>query len=208
MSFYKNTCEDFTNKVFSKDPAPGGGGVAALAGALGIALGGMVCNLTAGKKKYAMYEEDIQRIIKEAEALKVRFLNMMDEDAENFVPLSQAYSLPAGTDEEKAFKEEELDRCLKVAITTPIDIIEKAYESIALFEELAIKGSKLALSDVGCGIALIRSALSMGWLNALINLNMIKDEEYVNNMKNKVLPLVEKGIEKCDKIYVDVLNAI
>ena len=104
MSFYKNTCEDFTNKVFSKDPAPGGGGVAALAGALGIALGGMVCNLTAGKKKYAMYEEDIQRIIKEAEALKVRFLKMMDEDAENFVPLSQAYSLPAGTDEEKAFK--------------------------------------------------------------------------------------------------------
>ena len=102
---------------------------------------------------------------------------MMDEDAENFVPLSQAYSLPAGTDEEKAFKEKELDRCLKVAITTPIDIIEKAYESIALFEELAIKGSKLALSDVGCGIALIRSALSMGWLNALINLNMIKDAE-------------------------------
>lgn len=208
MSFYKNTCEEFTNKTFSKDPAPGGGGVAALAGALGIALGGMVCNLTAGKKKYEMYEEDIQRIIKDTEVLKDRFLKMMDEDAENFVPLSKAYSLPVGTDEEKAYKEKELDRCLKIAMTTPIDTIECAYKSIELFEELAIKGTKLALSDVGCGATLIRSTLSMGLLNVVANLNMIKDEEYVRNIKAEIYPLVEKGIEKCDKIFVDVLNTI
>lgn len=208
MSLYKYTCEEFIEHTFSKEPTPGGGSVASFTGALGIALGGMVCNLTAGKKKYAMYEDDIQRITKRADALKERFIDMMNEDAENFLPLSKAYSLPTATEAEKRYKEEELERCLKIATKTPINIVENAYECIALFEELSIKGSILAVSDVGCGIALVRSVLAMGWLNVMTNLNMIKDEEYVGKVKAKIAPLVESGVKKCDKIYTDVLKAI
>ncbi len=73
-------------------------------GALGVALGGMVCNLTTGKKKYAEYEEDIQRIMKDAEGLKNKLMAMIDQDAENFLPLSKAYGLPKETEEEKKLK--------------------------------------------------------------------------------------------------------
>ena len=150
---------------FSKEPVPGGGGVSAIVGALGVALGGMVCNLTTGKKKYAEYEEDIQRIMKDAEVLKNQLMDMIDQDAENFLPLSKAYGLPRETEEEKAYKAQVMEDCLKVACSVPIDIVKTAFEAIKLHEELAVKGSKLALSDVGVGVALLRSAILGGWLN-------------------------------------------
>lgn len=208
MSLSKYTCEEFIDRAFSKRPTPGGGSAAALAGALAVALGGMVCNLTTGKKKYAMYEEDIQRIIKEAESYKKCFLNMMDDDALNFLPLSEAYSLPSETDEEKAYKGKELQRCLVLATETPIRIVQCACECVEIFEVLAVKGSLLALSDVGCGIALLRSVVAMGWLNVVTNLNMMNDEKYVTSVKDKLIPMVESAVKRCDKIYTDVLNTI
>ncbi len=104
MNYAELTCTKFVDETFSKAPVPGGGGVASLVGALGVALGGMVCNLTTGKKKYAQYEEDIQRIMKEAEELKTTMMGMIDQDARNFLPLSKAYGLPTSTDEEKKYK--------------------------------------------------------------------------------------------------------
>ena len=100
----------------------------------------MVCNLTAGKKKYAMYEDDIQRIIKDSEKLKTELMSLIDKDAENFYPLSQCYGLPANTEEEKAVKEEKMQAALKVAITAPIETVRLSYKAIKLHEELAVKG--------------------------------------------------------------------
>lgn len=205
MKLVQASCVGFVDETFSKAPVPGGGGVAALAGALGIALGGMVCNLTTGKKKYAQYEEDIQRIMKEAEALKSRLLELIDEDAENFYPLSKAYGLPKNTEEEKKIKEETLQKCLKVAIQGPVDIIKVCYASIKLQEELAEKGSMLAISDVGCGVLLLKGAMQSGWLNVVINLNSITDEQYVADLKAELVPLMEEGCRICDEVYEKVL---
>ena len=77
------SCEKFADETFSSAPVPGGGGVAALVGSIGAALAGMVCNLTTGKKKYAQYEADIQRITGEARALMIALLAQLDRDAEN-----------------------------------------------------------------------------------------------------------------------------
>jgi formiminotetrahydrofolate cyclodeaminase len=208
MKYAQMGCDKFVDETFSKAPVPGGGGVSALVGALGVALGGMVCNLTTGKKAYAQYEEDIQRIMKEADALKVNMMDMIDQDAENFLPLSKAYGLPKETEEQKKFKEETLEAALKVACGVPVDIVRVSFDAIKLHEELAEKGSKLALSDVGVGVQLLRSALIGGWLNVVININMIKDQDYVANIRKELVPLVENGVKICDNVYEKVLKTL
>ena len=198
------SCEKFADETYSKAPVPGGGGVAALVGSIGAALAGMVGNLTTGKKKYAEYEDDIQRILKEAKELQDDLLSQIDKDAENFYPLSQCYGMKAETDEEKAIKEEKMQACLKVSIGAPIEIVKLAFKAIKLHEELATKGSKLAVSDVGCGVVCLKAALQSAWLNVMINLKSIKDEDYVKSVEAELLPLVEEGEKLADNIYEDV----
>ena len=205
MKLVQASCVGFVDETFSKAPVPGGGGVAALAGALGTALGGMVCNLTTGKKKYAQYEEDIQRIMNEAEALKNRLLELIDEDAHNFFPLSKSYGLPKNTEEEKKIKEETLQKCLKVAIQGPVDIMKVCHDAIKLQEELVDKGSMLAISDVGCGVLLLKGAMQSGWLNVVVNLNSITDEKYVADLRAELVPLMDEGCRICDEVYEKVL---
>ncbi|MDD6807225.1 MAG: cyclodeaminase/cyclohydrolase family protein [Oscillospiraceae bacterium] len=202
------TCEKFVDETFSKAPVPGGGGVAALVGSIGAALAGMVCNLTTGKKKYAEYEDDIQRIIKEAETLKSQLLELIDKDAENFYPLSQCYSLPSNTDEERKTKNEKMQNALLVAISAPIEIVKISYKAIKLHEELAEKGSKIAVSDVGCGVLCLKSAMQAGWLNVMINLKSIQDENYVKSIESELLPLINEGEKLADEIYENVKNQL
>ena len=95
----QKNCVDFVDVLASKAAVPGGGGAAALAGAIGMALGSMVCNLTTGKKKYAQYEEAIQEILVKAGKLQEELLSMIDKDAEGFYPLSKAYGIPTSTEE-------------------------------------------------------------------------------------------------------------
>jgi len=208
MEYAELSCRKFVDETFSKAPVPGGGGVAALVAALGAALGGMVCNLTTGKKKYAQYEEDIQRIMKEAEALKTSLMDMIDQDAKNFLPLSQAYGLPTSTDEEKKHKEEVMQKALKVAIQVPVEIVKVCYQAIKLQEELADKGSMLAISDVGCGVLCLKGAMMSGWLNVVINLKSITDEAYVADLKADLLPKLDEGQKICDEVYEKVLNKL
>ena len=202
------SCEKFADETFSSAPVPGGGGVAALVGSIGAALAGMVCNLTTGKKKYAQYEADIQRIIGEARALMNELMAQIDRDAENFYPLSQCYGLPATTDEEKAVKEQKMQAALKVAITAPIDIVRLAYKAIALHKELAEKGSKLAVSDVGCGVVCLKAAMQCGWLNVMINLKSIHDPDFVAAVEAELKPMLADGEAMADAIYADVAGQL
>ncbi len=198
------SCEKFAAETFSSAPVPGGGGVAALAGSIGTALAGMVCNLTKGKKRYARYEEDIQRIIVKAEELKDELMAQIDRDAENFYPLSQCYGLPSSTEEEKAIKEEKMQAALKVAVTAPIDILRLSYQAILLHEELAVKGSKLAVSDVGCGVLLLKAAMQSAWLNVMINLKSIHDADFIAEVENELKPILAAGEDLADEIYQKV----
>ena len=202
------SCEKFADETFSSAPVPGGGGVAALVGSIGAALAGMVCNLTTGKKKYAQYEADIQRITGSARALMNELMAQIDRDAENFYPLSQCYGLPATTDEEKAVKEQKMQAALKVAITAPIDIVRLAYKAIALHKELAEKGSKLAVSDVGCGVVCLKAAMQCGWLNVMINLKSIHDPDFVSAVEAELKPMLADGEAMADAIYADVAGQL
>ncbi len=208
MKIAQKTCIEFVDALASKKAVPGGGGAAALVGSIGMALGSMVCNLTIGKKKYAEHEDVIKDILLKANKIGKDLLGMIDKDAECFLPLSKAYGLPKSTPEEIKIKEETMENALKLACEVPIDIVKTCYEAIKLHEELVDKGSKLALSDVGVGIQCLRAALLSGQLNVLININSIKDEEYVKNIRIEIDELVSKGIKICDEVYAKVETAL
>lgn len=208
MELADKTCMDFTEVLASKEPVPGGGGAAALVGAIGTALGSMVCNLTIGKKKYAQYEEEIKGILSEAGEIQKELLKMIDDDAENFLPLSKAYGMKKDTEEERKLKEETLEKALKQACEVPVSIVKKAYEAIKLHENLVNKCSKLAISDVGVGVQCLRTAIISAQLNVIININSIKDQNYVSKVKEETEKLVKEGTEIADKVYEEVVKAL
>lgn len=208
MKIAQKTCIEFVDVLASKNAVPGGGGAAALVGSIGMALGSMVCNLTIGKKKYAEHEDVIKEILLKANKIEKDLLDMIDKDSECFLPLSKAYGLPKSTSEEIKIKEETMENALKLACEVPIDIVKICYEAIKLHEELVDKGSKLALSDIGVGIQCLRAALLSGQLNVLININSIKDEEYVKNIRSEIDELVSKGTKICDEVYAKVEIAL
>ena len=124
MKISEKTCVEFVNLLASKSAVPGGGGAAALVGAIGMALGSMVCNLTIGKKKYAEYEDRVKEILVKAGEIEEKLLSMIDEDANNFLPLSKAYGLPTSTEEEKKINiflieepENHLHRSMQIALS-------------------------------------------------------------------------------------------
>ena len=208
MNISEKTCVEFVDVLASKAAVPGGGGAAALVGAIGMALGSMVCNLTIGKKKYAEYEETIKEILSKASKLEKDLLEMIDEDAKGFYPLSKAYGLPTSTDEEKQIKEETMQKALKVACEVPINIVRACHKAIKLHEELVDKGSRLAISDVGVGVQCLRAAILSAELNVVININSIKDEEYITKVNTEVKELVEDGVKICDEVFRKVEIAL
>jgi formiminotetrahydrofolate cyclodeaminase len=208
LRLVERTCIDFVDALASKAAVPGGGGAAALVGSIGTALASMVCNLTLGKKKYAQYEEDIKRIIERAQQVQNELLSMVDEDADNFLPLSKAYGMPANTDEEKAEKERVMQETLKKACEVPVKIVRTCFEAIKLHEDLVDKGSRLAISDVGVGVQCLRAALISGQINVIININMINDENYVRTVKEETDRLVSEGIKIADEVYTKVENLL
>ena len=208
MSLSKITCEEFAQKLASKEPVPGGGGVAALVGALGAALGSMVGNYSIGKKKFLGLEAKHQEIIDKSQDLMTKLLALIDEDAENFEPLSKAYGMPKDTPEQAAEKERVLQECLKVAAGGPVKMVEYIYEAIKLQEELVDISTKIIISDVGCGVQFLKAALNSAALNVTVNLNSINDAEYVKETGERVASLVADGTVICDNIYAKVVEVL
>lgn len=201
-------CSDFIHALNSKAPAPGGGGAAALVAAGGVALAGMVGHLTTGKKKYAPYQADLERILKETIILQDRLLILIDEDAENFLPLAKAYGLANQTKEEKAHKTQALEAATKVANLAPLELIQVAYQGVLLHEELALKGSTLAISDVAVGLQCLRAALQSSWINVLINLRGSTDAAYVIDVNKRIKPMVDRGLVICDRVYGEIEKSL
>ena len=208
MIYSELSAADFVTQLASKAPVPGGGGAAALIGSMGAALGNMVVNLTSGKKKYAAYEEDLQRILLELTKLQTALLNYIDEDAVAFYPLSQAYGIKANTDGEKQQKQIILQKALKEASVVPMKIVRACFRGLEIQEELSVKGSTLAISDVACGVQALRTGLLAGRVNVMINLGMIKDQEFVSETKSELDDLTIRGVSLADRIFAEIENKL
>lgn len=198
----------FSEELASKKSMPGGGSVAAYALTLSNSLASMVSNFTTGKKKYAEFEEDIQNILKKTEFISKKVIDMVDEDAEAFLPLAAAYKMPAESDDEKRIKYTEMQKCLKNAAMVPMNLLRLSLEILDLHEELLIKGSKMLISDVGVGVQMLKAAALSARLNVLINIKDINDCEYVEKISSEMEVLIEEISNRCDKIYRGVLENV
>ena len=202
------TIQEFLDVLSSKEPVPGGGGASALAGALGNALGQMVANLTIGKKKYALVEDEIKELAERMKGIQGQFSALADQDAKVFAPLAKCYSLPSGTEEEKAYKAEVMEARLLDASLVPMEIMEKASEMLEIMDILADKGSRMAVSDVGVGVQFIRTALLGAVMNVYINTKSMKNREKAEEMNEKAERLIKEGPEAADRIYQKVLEQL
>ena len=200
--------EDFADALAGPDPVPGGGGVSSYVAALGAALGSMVCALTTGKKKYAETQGELDEIIPKLEAYRRRFVDGIKEDAESFLPLAKAYSLPEATPEEKAHKEEVMEELLLKAAETPLSLMCDISECLVLLERLAEIGSRLAMSDVGVGAAMCRAAMDSASLNVFINTKYMKNREKAASLNDEATELVSGAQVLSEDILKQVRGAL
>ncbi len=207
-SFNEMSLMEYSESLASKSPTPGGGGTAALVAALAVSLGNMVGSLTVNKKKYAQVEEDILQAMKQGEELRIKLLNLIDEDAKSFEPLSKAYGLPKETEEEKRYKAMVLENALKNAAKPPMEILRTCMDVASLLEEFASKGSRLALSDAGCGAALLEGAMKSAALNVTINTKLMKDREHAKELNTEVLEILTTYTKKTESIYSSVYEEL
>ncbi len=204
MELVNLSCSDFAEKLAGKDPVPGGGGASALAGALGVCLGNMVGALTVGKKKYADVEREMYDLCGSAEMLRMELLALVEEDAEVFMPLAQAYRMPSGTQEEKARKEETMEEALLDAVRVPLKIMHACCRAIDLLEAFAEKGSVMAVSDAGAGAALCLGALRAASFNVYINTKAMKDTDRAKAFEAEADEMTGVYLKKAGKICDEV----
>ncbi|MCF6464445.1 formimidoyltetrahydrofolate cyclodeaminase [Clostridium sp. Cult2] len=204
MMLMDESIGDYIDKVASKEPTPGGGSVAALAGSLGSALTAMVGYLTIGRKMYEELDEKIKEEMRQNfEELKksIEKLNhIVDEDTKAFDKVMEAFKLPKETDEEKKNRFEAIQEGYKIALEVPLRCAEECFKVLKIQKVFADYGNVNAITDVGVGALLAATGLEGALLNVKINLLSIKDEEFKNKMEEKVDNLLKEGIELKEKL--------
>ena len=190
----------FLDKLSSKSPEPGGGSAAALVGAEGAALVGMVCYLTLGKEKYADVQADIERLRGEAESARADLQRLLQEDTEAFAAASAAYKLPKETEEQKKARSIKIQEGLKAATEVPFAIGLKSLETARLSLTAALKGNAGAVSDAGVAVLFAESAVQAAALNVRINLVSIKDAGYVADKWKKMQAVMQEVEVLKDKV--------
>ncbi len=204
MDFAKKSCTEFVDVLASKAPVPGGGGAAALVGAVGTALGNMVASLTVGKKKFADVEAEIIELSEKCTAIQNELLSLIAKDAEVFEPLAKAYGLPKETEEERKYKAEVMEAATKIACSVPMEIMVECCKAIEIIAVFAEKGSRLAVSDAGCGAVCCKAALQSASLNVFINTKAMTDRAVADELNAKANAMLEKYCAMADEIFADV----
>ncbi|MBR1673275.1 MAG: cyclodeaminase/cyclohydrolase family protein [Fretibacterium sp.] len=207
MSLAELQVSTFTERVASDVPAPGGGSVAALEGALGAALGVMAAQLTQGRKKYADFAEHAAEVEKKCEALRGRLLDAMERDNEAFNTVSAAFALPKETEEEKARRSAAIQEGLKVCTQTPLETMELCDEGLQLVASMMGRCNDSCVSDLGVAALSLKAGLQGAWLNVCINIASLKDKAFAGECREKGEALLARAIPAADECYAAVLRA-
>src|SRR5436305_97106 len=185
-SLLKMNLREFCNETLSDSPAPGGGSVAALMGALGASLGGMVANLSAGKRGWDDKIKYFSDWAVKAQQLKDELLALVDEDTAAFIKVMDAFGLPKESAEEKSARSAAVEQATKYAAEIPLKVMEMASRSYELLSEMAEKGNPASISDVGVGALATRACIGGAALNVRINLAGLKDEKFKSALLKKL----------------------
>ncbi len=190
MQLTDETVREYTERLASDQPTPGGGSAAALAGALAAASAAMVGSFTVGREKFAEVEADIKPILGKLQTQRQRLLELTDADAEAYSQVGAAYGLPKDTEEEKQARRVAIQEALKAAAEVPMGVAEACGQIIPVLPELAEKGNPNLISDVGVGAELALAALRCAELNVEVNLAFIKDEEYIVQKRQRLAQIM------------------
>jgi len=205
----KKTLNAVLDELASSSPAPGGGSVAALSGALGAALTSMVCNLTVGKKKYAAVEDEMKKILAQAEEMRGLFTSLIDKDTAAFNKVMEAYSLPKDTDPQKALRTAAIREATKEATMVPLEVMKHCIDALALAQQVAASGNVNSVSDAGVSALMLYAAVESAALNVRINLNSLGDSEFVGWKSEELESLRNTGrmmLEEIQGIVADKLK--
>jgi len=200
-SLVKMNLREFCNETLSDSPAPGGGSVAALMGALGASLGGMVANLSAGKRGWDDKLGYFSDWAVKAQQLKDELLSLVDADTAAFNKVMDAFALPKESAEEKATRSTAIQEATKHAAEVPLKVMETAYKSYELLSEMADKGNPASISDVGVGALGTRACIEGAALNVRINLGQLKDEKFKTDLQEKVRKISADSATRFRNIY-------
>ncbi len=182
-SLVKMNLRQFCNETLSDSPAPGGGSVAALMGALGVSLGGMVANLSAGKRGWDDKLSYFSGWAVMAQALKDELLFLVDEDTAAFNKVMDAFGLPKESAEEKAARAAAIQSANQYAAEIPMRVMDTAFKSYEILSAMAEQGNPASISDVGVGLLATRACIEGAGMNVTINLGGLKNAEVVSELK-------------------------
>ena len=182
MEFLNSSILEFSQQLASSAPVPGGGGASALAGALGVALGNMVGELTVGKPRYASVEAEMKSLMAKAQDLRGRLLACVERDAAAFEPLSRAYGIP----KDDPSREAVMEQCLRDAAAVPLEILELCGQALDLQREFSAKGSRLVASDAATGAALCWGAMQGAAINVRVNTRLMRERPYAKEIEDRV----------------------
>lgn len=208
MKLSDMSLDDFGRLLASDAPAPGGGSTAALEGALGAGLIAMVAGLTVGKKKYAAHQELVEEVARQAEELRARLTAIVDEDTLAFQEVSAVFAMPRETDEEKAARADALEKALKGCVVPPLEVMERSLEALRLAERICGRSNQNAASDLGVAALSLKAAVQGAWLNLLINLGGIRDNDFSARCRRQGEGLLEQALPLADQVYQAVLGQI
>jgi glutamate formiminotransferase/formiminotetrahydrofolate cyclodeaminase len=203
------TVAQFADELSSESPAPGGGSVAALCGALSAALSSMVANLTHGKKGFEASRAAMDEVAGRAQGLKAEFLRLMDADTEAFNKVMEALRLPKGTPAEQAVRAQALQKASREATLVPLAVLEQSAKALELAAALAEKGNPNSLSDSGVAGLTARAAAEGAYYNVLINLPSIEDEAFRQETRQKAdalaATIAQRAGQLRDRVATDLV---
>jgi glutamate formiminotransferase/formiminotetrahydrofolate cyclodeaminase len=207
-SLVKMDLRQFCNETLSDSPAPGGGSVAALMGALGASLGGMVANLSAGKRGWDDKLQYFSDWAVKAQQFKDELLFLVDEDTAAFNKVMAAFGLPKDSAEEKAARSAAIQSANKYAAEIPLRVMQTALKAYQLLAEMADKGNPASISDVGVGALAVRACIQGAAMNVRINLSGLKDEKAKTDLQEKVQKVTADSESEFAKIHQVVESKI
>jgi len=205
MDYREASLRKYLDDAASDLPAPGGGSVAALAGALGSAMGCMVANFTVGKKKYAAVEQRVKELLQKCDSARKELLNLAQRDVEAYQGVSEAYKIPK---EQKETRARAIQEALKKAMNVPLETLRICHDLMDVYRELGEKGNRNLISDVGVAAIMTEAALQAAKLNVEINLAYLKDEQLVARVRNEIEEKALAASEAARQIVASVVEAI
>ena len=197
-------CEEFTERLAARESVPGGGGAAALVGALGVALCSMAGAFTVGKPRYRDVEEDVSGIMEEADAIRYRLIELVEEDANGFEPLMEAYALP----KDDPTRAERIEETTVSAAMAPLGMVGECCRAVVLLEEMGERCSRMLVSDVACGAQLVRAAIEAASVNVYVNTSTLADRSQARRIESTCEELVEEYVPRAERLARDIVIGI